>query len=157
MQTITITEILQKLRDLIVESDDLATWCDTKYDKSPTIFVGIDSRHPPTEDSMPHILLLPGGKDEGTEESIHIYRVHVSWCVKDTGVTQTENVIEYDGVYNTDALGQLIWNILAGFSTNCPASRVEYDIEGAAFVPLFPGTMTIEIRVPVVIGATITL
>ena len=157
MQTITMTAILQKMRDCLVASTALGAWCTTKYGKAPKIYVGIDIRTPPDENSMPHIVLLPAPKEEGLEQSVHTYRVYVAWAIEDATVTTTGNVIEHQGLYDCDTLGQMIWTILAGFSTNCPASRVEYDLDGETFVPIFPGVQTIEIHVPVAIGGNITL
>lgn len=157
MQTITMTAILQKMRDLLLASTAINNWSQTKYSRKPIIFIGADVTEPPEESTMPHIILLPEGKYEGLEESEHVYRVLVAWAVLDAGKTTGTQSLEYNGVYNSDALGQLIWECLSGVSANCPASRVEYDLDGAAFVPVFPGYMTIEIKVPVVIGATITL
>ena len=157
MQTITMTAILQKMRDLLKASTAISTWSTTKYGKVPTIYVGMDLKHQPKADTMPHVVLIPDGKDEGVEQSTHVYSVLVAWCVSDSGITPGTHTIEYDGLYNSDAFGQLIWSCLSDFSANCPASRCEYEVDGAVVLPLFPGYMTIEIRVPVVMGATITL
>lgn len=157
MQTITMTAILQKARDLLVADTVLAAWAETNYGKAPTVFVGADIKHMPKEDTMPNIILLPDGKEEGMEAAIDLYRVLVAWCIKDDGKTVGTNTIECDGLYKSDALGQLIWDCLSKFSANCPASRCEYDVDGAVMAPLFPGYMTIEIHVPVVMGATVSL
>ena len=157
MQTITITTILQKMRDFLLADAAIEAWAQTKYGRKPVLYVGVDLKKMPKEDTVPHIILLPDGKDEGLEQGTHVYQVIVAWCVRDTSVTTGAQSVEYEGLYNSDALGQLIWECLSNLSSNCPASRCEYDVEGSAMAPLFPGYMTIEIRVPVVMGATITL
>ena len=108
---------------------------------------------------MPHIILLPGdpSRSGGEEDDSIIFRVDILFAVKDEGFTPSDNGIEADGVTNCDKFGALIWDAVKHFSSNCPASRVDYTIEGAAFVPIFPGTMTVEIHVRRTIGGTRTI
>lgn len=157
MQTISMSAILLKMRDVLVGSTALTTWCNTEYNKDPAIFIGTDNNNPPAATNMPHIILLPGVKKEGLKKGMNVYCVNVSWGVTDANTTSTGNVTEYNGLYNADAFGQLIWETLADYSTNYPASKVKYEVVGAAAVPLFKGTMTIKIRVPYEMGATITI
>jgi hypothetical protein len=157
MQTISTLAIADKMAELLAANTALNAWCVGKYDNEPLIFVGIDLRNQPSEDTMPHILILPAPKDEGLGVSENTYRIHVLWCIKDTTLTTEGNITRLQGLYDSDTFGQMIWTILAGFSANCPVSRVEYDIDGTAIASQFPGFMTLEIHVPVVFGAAITL
>lgn len=154
---ITITAILQKARDLLKADTAISTWSTTKYGRVPTIYVAVDVKKMPKEDTMPHIILLPDDETKGTEQPDRIHPIMVAWCIKETGITSGTQTVEYDGVYDSDAFGQLIWECLSKLSWNCPASRCEYSVDGAAMVPLFPGYMTIEYREPFVAGATIAL
>ena len=159
MAELTISDFLKKFQDVIEDDAPLTAFATEKYGKAPFIFVGFDINTPPAESTMPHIILLPGDPSRagGVEDDTTVYRVDILFAVKDEGVTQTENVLKADGVENCDKLGALIWDAIKYFSSNCPASRVDYTIDGAAFVPVFPGTMTIEIHVPRVMGGTITI
>ena len=159
MPELIISDFLNKFRDVIKADVPLTAFATEKYGKAPFVFVGIDVKEPPDEETMPHIILLPGdpSRSGGVEDDSTIYRVDILFAVKDDGITPSNYGMEADGVVNCDKFGALIWDAVKHFSSNCPASRVDYTIEGAAFVPIFPGTMTIEIHVPMVMGATITI
>ncbi len=159
MPELTISDFLTKFQDVIKADAPLAAFATEKYGKAPFVFGGIDVTAPPNESTMPHIILLPGdpSRSGGVEDNETVFRVDVLFAVKDEGVTYTDNGMEADGVKNCDRFGALTWDAVKGFSSNCPASRVDYTIEGAAFVPIFPGTMTIEIHVPRVMGGTRTI
>ena len=159
MAELIISDFLKKFRDVIKADVPLTAFATEKYGKAPFVFVGIDVKEPPDEETMPHIILLPGdpSRSGGEEDDSTIFRVDILFAVKDAGVTPSDNGIEADGVTNCDKFGALIWDAVKHFSSNCPASRVDYTIEGAAFVPIFPGTMTVEIHVRRTIGGTRTI
>lgn len=154
---ITITAILQRARDLLKADTAISAWSMTKYGRLPTIYVASDLKKPPKEDTMPHIILLPDDETKGTEQPDRIHPILVAWCINDGGITQGAQTVEYDGIYDSDAFGQLIWDCLSRLSSNCPASRCDYGVDGVVMVPLFPGYMTIEYREPFVAGATVEL
>lgn len=157
--SLEISDFLKKFRDLITANAALTAFATEKYGKAPFVFVGVDTKAPPEESTMPHIILLPGdpSSEEGVEAATCIYRVEILWAVKDESVTESVNMLEALGVYNSDRFGKLIWESIRRFSSNCPASKADFSVEGAAFAPIYPGSMLIEIRVPVVMGATITI
>ena len=159
MAELIISDFLKKFRDVIKANAPLTAFATEKYGKAPFVFVGLDVKAPPNEETMPHIILLPGdpSRSGGMEDDSTIYRVDILFAVKDEGVTPSDDGVEADGVTNCDKFGALIWDAIKHFSSNCPASRVDYTIEGAAFVPIFPGTMTVEIHVRRTIGGTRTI
>ena len=159
VQTIEISDFIKKFRDLIRNNAALTAFATEKYGKAPFIYVGIDIKAPPTESTMPNIVISPAdpSKMEGADQKACFYYVTIDWAISDGSVSSDTNMHEALGVYASDKFGQLIWESINNFSSNCPASKVDFTVEGMAFAPIFPGAMTVEIEVPVVMGATITI
>lgn len=161
MQSIQISDILRKFKSVIKDDLMLTAFTQEKYGKAPFLFVGGDLAAPPNESTMPHIVILPGedpSKEEGAERGNNHYFIGVAWAVHDEQIDDSEeNSCEFVGLYNCDRMGQLIWESLREFSANCPASMAEYTVYGAGISGVYAGTMLIQIDVPTVMGAEISI
>ena len=159
LRMITYTDILEKMKIVLVDDITLWEWCEINFNSSPKIFIGIDDRNPPGKKDCPLIILRPSsaGAEIGQEQSPHIYKVLVDWAILDETVNANDNLVEYQGVYEADNMGQLIWQALKSFSDNVSLSRSNYILEPISYFPMIVGGMDLEIIVPNVIGAEITL
>jgi len=153
--TLKLSDIISRWRDALQASQPIQNYCLSKYNKVPNIFVGINGKAPPTADNCPMIVIFPGAKSEGLELQEFTYKLPVGWTILQNAVTVTNNVTEYSGVAECDALGQLIYLELAQLSTDNPISVVNYNIEPVAYYPRFPGRMDITLKITSVNGYNI--
>ena len=154
--TIPLTDFTQKWRDAIKNNAAISDFCMTNYGKSLTLYVGINGKKPPDDENCPLIIVFPGGKTEGISESEYHYTGSIGWSIIQSNVTKTENTTENDGIYEADALGQLILLTIAELNPSHPINRVDYSFESNDFFPQFPGRMDITIEIPLTMGAQIT-
>jgi len=154
---ITYKDILQRMRDVLANDTALADWCQTNYGQAPKIFVGIDNRNQPGKKDCPLIILRPGTAEVGREVKNHEYKIMVDWAVLDESVSTNGSVVEYQGVFQIDDMGQLVWQALQGFSSNVSLSRNDYILEPIDYFPMIVGGMDLSISVPNLIGGGITL
>lgn len=155
IQTLPLSTIVRVWRDLLAENSAINDYCITHYGRTPKIFVGINAKKPPTEADCPYIVIRPGAKEEGELEEFR-YVISVGWAVKNETQSQTGSVIEQNGVYECDDLGQLIYQALAEASANSPVTRCQYEIEPVEFWPQFVGQMELETAVTPAIGGQVS-
>lgn len=154
--TLKLSDIISKWRDALQASQPIQNFCLAQYGKVPTIFVGSNGKNLPTEADCPMIIIFPGTKAEGLELQEYKYKLTVGWTIAQNAVSVTNNVTEFQGVAECDALGQLIYLELAQLSPDNPISAVKYNIEPVAYFPRFPGRMDITIKIALINGYTIT-
>jgi len=151
--TLKLKTMAMRWRDILINSTEINDFCQDKYGKPPTIFMGINGKKLPDKKHCPAIFILPGIKTEGLDQSELSYGISISWSIDQPNVmvdgeivrwneTLTGEVIEFLGVYETDDFGQLIYEVLqAELMDNFPVSRVDYSIETQDYWPQFPGYM----------------
>ena len=153
--TISLQSIVEKWRDAIKNSAAISSFCQEKYGKDLTLFVGFNGKHPPQGHDCPYVVIFPGSKTEGLGEPEYQYMVSLGWAIKQDAVTVTDGVHEVLGVKESDQLGQLLYGAIAEASANYPVTHAEYDIETQTFFPQFPGRIDAVISVPVTMGANL--
>lgn len=153
--TLKLSDIMSKWRDALQASQPIQNFCMAQYNKAPSIFVGINGKQPPTENDCPLIILYPGTKAEGLELQEYTYNLAIGWTILQDAVTVTNNVTEYHGITECDALGQLIYLELAQLSPDNPIGVVNYNIEPVAYFPRFPGRMDITVKITSINGYNI--
>ena len=67
--TIPVTDITQKWFNAIASSAAIADFCMSTYDKPLSLFYGINGKNPPASQFCPLIIVFPGDKDEGIDET----------------------------------------------------------------------------------------
>lgn len=155
ISTLKLNDIIIKWRDALHASQPIRDYCLSKYSKAPKIYVGINGKNPPSDTDCPMIILYPGRKLEGLELKEYTYTITVGWSIVQNASTTANDVTEYSGVAECDALGQLIYLELAQLSTGNPISEVKYNIEPVAYYPRFPGRMDITLKITSVNGYSI--
>lgn len=154
MQTLALSDIGSKVATALATSVEIDDWCQTKYDKSLTVYHGWNVRKPPTIEACPSAMVLPGSKIEGDEQSENHYSIRLHWAVMNEEMTtdDTTGVNTYTGAVEVDELGQLFLAELAELSQGWPISRADYNIDTQDRFPQFTGTLDIDWLIPVIIG-----
>lgn len=167
--TLKLKTIAMLWRDIILNSDEIKTFCLEKYNKEPTIFVGVNGKKLPDKKYCPAIFILPGIKTEGADEDELSYGLCVSWSIDQSKVIVDGiekiweeklegNTIEFLGTYETDDFGQLIYDTLQKNLLNkgiFPISRNEYNVESQMYFPQFPGFMVLTTHIQPAFGEEI--
>lgn len=60
--TLNLWDIVDRWKEIIVNSDKINDFCTKNYGKKPMIYLGADPKEPPEEENTPFILIMPGGK-----------------------------------------------------------------------------------------------
>lgn len=154
--TLKLSDIISKWRNALQSSLAIHSYCLEKYNKAPTIQVGINGKTLLQDSACPVIILYPGAKSEGLELQEYSYKLSVGWTILQPTSTVNDNVIEYTGVTECDDLGQLIYQELVQISPDNPVSEVNYSIEPVAYYPRFHGRMDVTLKITPISGFTIT-
>jgi len=142
-------KILYKWKDAILNSTEINDFCMNKYNKKPLLFVGFNAKDPIIEDDCPAIIIYPASKTEGLLDD-YTYNMVCTWSILNKNITKDTNTIEYDGLFETDELGNLIYEVLSNCS-DISIKKIEYEIQSEWF-PLYPAFMQIAIDIPVPMG-----
>ncbi|MDY0242574.1 MAG: hypothetical protein RBR34_10385, partial [Rhodospirillaceae bacterium] len=67
---LTTSELIEKIRDAVANSQEISAWCVSKYGKTPTVFVGIDIENPPAETDYPVIVIEGVAEAYGNSQSM---------------------------------------------------------------------------------------
>jgi hypothetical protein len=137
----------------------LEAWSQLKFGKSVKIYVGLDAANPPKESDCPFVALVAPGRKAGVEANDSTYELVVTFglvCPDITSDVTGDETMEGCGLIGD--LWELIWTALVtGFSQNVFLSVEDTTIDGVVTFPLFIGASSININVPAIIGAEISL
>lgn len=156
--TLQINTMARRWRDIIKNSTRIRDFCIEKYNKAPTIFVGVNGKKLPDKRHGPAIFILPGVKTEGLIPEF-AFALSVSWFIVQEnvlvdGVQQkwheniTGELVEFLGAYESDDFGQIIWEVLAEeLMDSFPISKAEYNIDTQEHFPQWPGFMILTTEI----------
>lgn len=152
--TLKLKTMAMSWRDILINSVKIRDFCNEKYGKPPTFFMGLTGQKLPPAKFCPFIAIVGGVKKEGLDEEEYPYFLGVSWVILQKNVMVdgkivpwTENVtgevIEFLGAYEADDLGQLIYDELQNvLGDNWPISKIDYEVDWApTWYPQWPGHM----------------
>lgn len=155
LPTLALTSILTKWQTALLANDALNTFCLSKYGRKPHIYIGLDLRNPPADDDetqYPYIVLFPGPKTEGLNQTEYTYTPSVGWVLIQEAVTTGDNTTTYDGIIEVDEMGQLILQAVAEANPDYPVTQVDFKATGLAFAPQYAGTADVTISIPITMG-----
>jgi hypothetical protein len=155
VQTLQLSTIVRKLCNTLRNDQALNDFCKEKYGKPLTILVAMNTKQLPAKMDCPFVVISPGRKSEGTGDTEHQYTIPVAWCVYNKASTTENGITEYLGVYETDDMGQLIYEALVELNPNNPIKHIDYTVGGMTSFPQFSGHMEATIVIPIVMGGTI--
>ncbi|MDF2631431.1 MAG: hypothetical protein K0Q85_27 [Caproiciproducens sp.] len=152
--TLKLKTIAMTWRDILMESGKIRGFCQEKYGKPPTIFMGMNGQRLPVKETCPYIAIVGGVKKEGLEEESFLYHIGISWVIMQSNALVdgeikpwseklTGETIECMGVYECDELGQLIYEVLQeALGDSWPISKIDYEVDWAPpYFPQWPGHM----------------
>jgi hypothetical protein len=156
MQTIALTSIMQQWAVLLTNNTAIKNFCQEKYAKDPTVYLGYSVTQPLTVQNYPCIVVSPIAKKEGLEEQQYTYRVAIEWFIEnETRNTVIPGIVKYVGLEEADTLGQLIWETVAEASPQSPVARLLYELKAMDLFPQISGLMTLKMNVTPSIGGQI--
>lgn len=165
--TLDLWQIIEKWKDILVNSERLEAYCQEKYGKSFKIYMGADPKDPPEEAMAPYIMLIPGGKEEGGELGVNTYTVYVHACIcqgKETAdgesVQGSFNDEEYQnakvyivpGEKEIIEFSELIFEELQDNLEEHPISENSLDVIVGTTFPQFASLMTMVTRIEPAMG-----
>lgn len=167
--TLKLKTMAMVWRDVLADSSAIADFCMEKYGKKATFFMGVNGSKLPNEAYCPLICIIPGIKTEGADEEILRYGLGISWVINQPNVLVDGeekawsddlegSMIEFLGMYESDELGQLIFETLQTWlmdNGSFPISKMEYSINTQAYFPQFPGNMILVTEIEPAMGETI--
>lgn len=98
MKPMKANEILQKLRDVLVEDADIVKWCQETYGKQHQVYLGINNEDPPAQDKYPIIALFFASRKNSANVPVIGYSVELAVCVSDEGILKNGNSVTYIGL-----------------------------------------------------------
>lgn len=144
--------LIGTLRDAIHDDADLQSWCTTNYGQNQKVYVGVDMRNPPQDDSYPIITLFPGGKNQGlaTMAMGHVIRVNCGivnasnrTIVGKTDVTELAGISDIVSL-TADVIDIVVDNVPAGLFPDS-SETIYSDI---ALFPFFESGTDMVINLP---------
>jgi hypothetical protein len=151
--TLNLYAIASKWRDVLKNDQDIIDFCQLKYGKNHTIFMGLDIKNPPKKDDCPYIIINPESKSEGGDQSEYPYSVFVGAGIFNDQKTITDNVVEMNGMQEISDFLQLILAKIAEASPSNPIARCDLSVNSIDFFPQHVGELTNEINITPAIGA----
>lgn len=152
---IPLYDIVKKWRDKLAQSPEIVNYCQEKYGKAPTIYVGVNLKKPPTENDCPYIVILPGASREGETEQ-NEYVVNIGWAIRNDRIITVGNIQELAGIAEVSKFGELILDAVVEANPSYPVTQIITSIEPVEFFPQLVGEMELTIEIDQVIGATIS-
>lgn len=153
--TLKLSDFILKWRDALVNSGEIDSFCQSKYGKPVKIFTGYDANQPPTTLDCPYILIYPGKKVEGANKKIYRYTIPIEWSICNNTKTESNRVVELQGIYEADELGQLILMVLNEVSVDLPISKVDYNKEAIESFPQFIRRMEVKFHFTPALGGNL--
>lgn len=90
-----INILLNSIRDAISEDAAIKVWTNATYDKGHTVFVGVDTRNPPSEADCPVVVISQAGKDAGEAADVISHQFNVSCEIIDESMTEVSSTTTY--------------------------------------------------------------
>lgn len=154
MQTIPLAVIANRWVEAIKDNDRINEFCQAKYGKDLSIFVGYDDAGAPLEEDCPCVIVLMDSKSEGLADS-YSYTLQLVWGVHRKEAERNGRVITYTGAFETDELGQLLIECIMAVNPNYPVINIDYETDNISWRPVYPGKATLTIEIPHVIGGNV--
>lgn len=152
IQTIPLMDIAMRQAEALRDSQAIKGFCLSKYGKLPQIIVGHNVKQKPGKDDCPAILIPRLGKVEGEDSREFRYFTLVGWMIVNDQETAQDEIRILQGLEESDALGQMIYETLCLLNPSYPVSESHYEIDAVEFFPMIVGEMQLNITMPRTIG-----
>lgn len=134
-------------------------WCIATFGKLAKIYVGIDESNPPGQENCPFVAISCPQRTAGVEAAESTYQLIITFGLTCESITTDSTGDQtIDGLTLMSEMWEKIWlSLVAGFSDNVHLSEEDTTLEGVITFPLFVGASQVNINIPTIIGAEITL
>lgn len=156
---VKFSDITSHAKTAIRADAALEAWCQDKFSKSPKIYIGLDVANPPKESDCPFIALVAPRRTGGVEAGMLTHELVITFGLVCSDITVDSTGDEtIEGGNLIGDMWELIWAVLvAQFSTNVFLSEEDTTIDGVVTFPLFVGASQVNIHIPVIMGADLSL
>jgi hypothetical protein len=90
-----INTLLASIRNAIAEDAAIKVWTNATYDKDHKVYVGVDTRNPPSVSDCPVVVVALAGKVDGESQEAVIARFAVMMEVIDENMTEAVSTTTY--------------------------------------------------------------
>jgi hypothetical protein len=108
----TTNDLLIAVRDALAADAALDAWCQAKFGKSATIFIGIDEQNPPAESDYPLVSLTGVTHDRGDSSQEINWDVFLGIGVVNTTITVSYNTKTAEGLLQAETMRELAENAI---------------------------------------------
>lgn len=150
--TLSLYSIAKKWTDILKDDPDIIDFCQSKYNKLPTIIFGFNVKKPPTKNECPYIIIYPEQKTEGNGQSSNPYSIFIGAGICNENEIITGNVIEMEGLKEIDDFMQLILLKIGEANPSYPISQSTMSFNSVDYYPQHIAEMTNEIIITPTIG-----
>lgn len=149
-------DIMEFIADKVLASTDIETYCQTNFNKSLMVIVGVDVMNPPDTTDLPCLVIEPTVKSIGDKNSNFDYEITLQLGIQGKDKpTILGNKVVYDGVYQIEELGNLIVDLIKSefaLHTNMDTFDVSFYQDEINAFPTYSGVVLASMSVPNVIG-----
>lgn len=113
-----INTLIETLGDALAADTAVATWCDTNYDTTLTVYENCDAREDPPASACPFVIMTPTEKHAGMALKGKQVGLGVAVVIHDDSkATSDAGVVRFVAGRNVEALRKLV---LASITSNTP-------------------------------------
>ncbi len=138
-------ELLKKIQEVIAQDSSIVNWCQDKYERAPSVWIGVDERAAPTEDDYPIIGIVALEEMGGRSKAEKRFTVYLG-----VGVVQEEIEEDFlDGSRTKTHKGMIeaenLRELVRGALLRARIAMVDGEGESAteSFFPLFVSYQTL--------------
>lgn len=143
MADLNLTNLAQAMAETLRDDTALASWVQGQYDADLKIFIGLDSRNPPSVKDAPFVVVRAPRMDGGLEADADNYALLIDWGINEPGQETVAGITRYTGHAQADAMGRLILDAAYSMTEEIIPVIEEYEIESELFFPLIAGGATL--------------
>jgi hypothetical protein len=155
---VKMMDVISLFRDKVLNDSAIEAYCQLKYSKSLSVFVGL-MREFPIEENSPFVVFLPDNFSGGwqAEKFTWGFTIVASIINENYSDFQSNGAIEWEGLYEIDHLTKLVEDALKSLddSYNIQADIVNYDmIDNDETFPMAMSSMMVVCDIDNVLGST---
>ena len=133
-----IRYLLESIRDILATSQEIADYCQQKWGKIHTVFLGYNRENPPTDEFWPAIVIAAISAIE-KRNMREVYRITIGVYAGTETIEENVNKITFTGFVNSEEFREKIEEeILKQISTLGKIEISGNTLEDAMLFPFFP-------------------
>lgn len=99
-------DLITKIKTLLSQTQSINDYCQAKYSKLPSVFIGIDVNNVPRIENYPAIILYDFNVERGLDKIVYVVSIGVG--IANNEIQTTDNVYIYTGFIESRELMELI-------------------------------------------------